>query len=495
MHGRSRSRGSRGARSGAVFLAAALAASACSVNAHTPEPGEEIATALATPELESAPNAIEHPTGSADVVLRFDRLPDYLEEGELNDALFRPGSEFTLYGDGTVIFLRDGTLTPLSNRPIERAAPFRTARLTDTQVQALLRYALDVGGLASAQSYYPSGDTDCVGSWEFTLRTVSISADVEVVCPLDWQPLNQSATAFEPSGDSLSTLANYLRRFDTQIGIETSVWEPDRYWAILSESPEAVGPEPMDWPWPELDPKDFSQTATEFRWMDTAWKHAISAAEADQLELAEVQGGIQGIPVRSPNGRKSWRLALWPIFPDDDGRSTEVPTLEPSPVPSESRTPEPTPTPSPTPEASPTPDASPTSSPSATPTLSPTPWPFGVMFGEGVINGLPFKFTIWVDHEGRGHGTFAGRVPRGADSVAVDGPISCARINQTTGVFGYESADEQVALWVLVSDDPDGMTMVLGRSDCITPGADDPATHPITEGHIEIIPEPTPPGT
>jgi alpha-tubulin suppressor-like RCC1 family protein len=78
--------------------------------------------------------AIEHATGPADVVLRFDYGPD-LGASELTGEYFQPGPEFTLYGDGTVIFRNDLAQGPLTDGPIIRASPFMIVNLDEDQIQ------------------------------------------------------------------------------------------------------------------------------------------------------------------------------------------------------------------------------------------------------------------------------------------------------------------------------------------------------------------------
>ena len=496
MRGRSRSRGSRGARSGAGFGVAAFLLAACSVSSFSPQPGEalhedEPATAEAVEAAESASVHIDHAEGSADVVLRFDWLPDQLDGGELGSPVFRPGPEFTLYGDGTVIFVRNGTATPASDPPLERAAPFRTTQLTEPQVQALLQYALEAGGLATADSSAPAYDTDCFHSWQFTIRTDAISRDVQVICPDDWPTMNESATAFEPASDKLVTLARYLRRFDSQTGIETSPWEPDRYWAILRDPPEGDGPEPLGWPWPRFAPSGFCDPSNEYRYDESARRRAISAADAALLGLADIEGGIQGISVQSPLGGQTLRLALWPIFPEDrPPLGNPKPGRCPRPV----ETPTPVPTPSPSPEATPSPSPSPTLTPlpDPTPTPTPTPWPMAGILGEGKSQNLPFRFEVTIDHSGAPYGTFTGNVPFVDHVTPIQGSVPCARIvGNNIGVMGGHDATTGEAFTVVVSSFPSGMIIVLGRANCDTSGIDDPANHPITEGLIHVFPEPT----
>ena len=113
-----------------------------------------------------------------------------------------------------------------------------------------------------------------------------------------------------------------------------------------------------------------------------------------------------------------------------------------------------------------------------------------VMDGTGTAYGYPFTFQVWIDHEGVAHGTFSGAVAGASGPVLIDGPATCAWIQGNVGAFGGRSTVSDTGFTVMVSDGPDGMIIGTGRPGCDTSGFGDPASLPITEGQIHVIPEP-----
>ena len=95
--------------------------------------------------------AIEHPTGPTDIVLRYEE-----GGGFVMPAFFATQApNFTLYGDGTIIF-RNQMLEPLE--PVGSVFlmhPFKTARLSEEQIQDLLTSALGEFGLGAARGAAP----------------------------------------------------------------------------------------------------------------------------------------------------------------------------------------------------------------------------------------------------------------------------------------------------------------------------------------------------
>jgi regulator of chromosome condensation (RCC1) repeat-containing protein/Regulator of Chromosome Condensation (RCC1) repeat protein len=124
--------------------------------------------------------SIDHAAGQTDVVLRFDSPPD-LSVSDLGGEQFQPGPEFTLYGDGTVIFRNDLASPPPTEGPIVRAQPFKIAYLSEDQIQLLLRFALREGGLTDACDRYETRDIDGYVSGVLTVRAGGLVKRVEGV--------------------------------------------------------------------------------------------------------------------------------------------------------------------------------------------------------------------------------------------------------------------------------------------------------------------------
>ena len=139
----------------AILLLSVLAivAAACSsAGGAASPPASGAPSSEPSPAPSSSPDvdAIEHPTGATDVVLRYEEGGGFMMASYA--ATMVP--HFTLYGDGTIVF-RDPTIeAPPMVGSVGKTNPMRIATLTETQVQDLLRLALGEGGLAVARPEY-----------------------------------------------------------------------------------------------------------------------------------------------------------------------------------------------------------------------------------------------------------------------------------------------------------------------------------------------------
>jgi hypothetical protein len=249
---------------------------------------------------------IEHATGPADVVLRYDVGPD-VGVSELGGVQFNPGPEFTLYGDGTVIFrLRDGS--PPTDGPIVRGNPFTTVHLDDEQVQALLRFALGEGGLIAACERYEAVDTDVSEFHVITIRAGGLVKRVSLGGP---SPVDR--------------LAAQLQEFDAPTGTVTSVFAANRYWGSILDAASAIAigllPDPGDgiipWPWPDIAPGDFVGR-DEGGWIGDP-RRVLAADEAAVLGLDDDGGVVAGVFLSAPDGATIYYFSMWPLLPDDPG--------------------------------------------------------------------------------------------------------------------------------------------------------------------------------
>jgi hypothetical protein len=276
----------------------------------------------ATPPLTSSPATseptgtpiavIDHATGPADILLRFDNGPGDYGICELCGgwSLFTPGPEFTLYGDGTVIVRNELAKPPPAEGPIMRAHPFRSAHLDEDQVQSLLRFAIGEGGLGTARERYNTRvDNDETGHAVFTIRAGGLDKTVEI---------GGNANPFE-------ALADHLLNIDRDGNVPTQVWAPDRYWGLLIEVTSLVEvgvlPDPgeanvVPWPWPEIPPW-VSGSAT-FPGPEIQ-RRAMQGDEAAVLGLADNGGVVQRIYLRGPDDKTIYSFSLWPMLPDETG--------------------------------------------------------------------------------------------------------------------------------------------------------------------------------
>lgn len=267
---------------------------------------------FATPSPSSAPIAtligrIDHATGATDVVLRYDNGPD-LGVSELTGEFFMPGPEFTLYGDGTVIFRNERAEPPAAEGPIVRAGPFMIAVLDEDEIQSLLRFAIEEGGLGAACELYETRDIDAFGSSVFSIRAGDLIKRVTIVA---------SEAPFEE-------LATHLRNFGEGSGIPTQVWASDRYWGSLFDARSAIEigllPDPRDagsvpWPWPDIAPTDFVGR-DEGGWIGDP-RRVMSAEEASVLGLSDHGGVVRRVYLEGPDGETLYSLSLWPMLPDE----------------------------------------------------------------------------------------------------------------------------------------------------------------------------------
>lgn len=245
---------------------------------------------------------IEHVTGPMEVVLRFDRGPD-VAVGDLVGELFQPGPEFTLYGDGTVIFRNELAEPPPAEGPIIRARPFMISHLDEDQIQSLLRYALWDGGLGDACERYETQDTDVTGSDVFTVHAGGLDKRVENL-----------------GSGPVGALTDYLRNFDRS-GIPTSDFVPDRYWGNLFDAsvfryigdglvPGLAETGAVPWPWPGVAPAEFVGQLEM-----SPGRRVMSADEVAVQGLSDNGGVVQRVYLLGPDGETIYYFSLWPMLP------------------------------------------------------------------------------------------------------------------------------------------------------------------------------------
>jgi hypothetical protein len=278
-----------------------LLVSACSGAASVP-PGS-------TPSPTPVPSVgIEHATGATDLVLRYDRGGGFMAP----NSLVTEGPIFSLYGDGTIIF-RDITVAAPTEAAdgLGRGLPYRTARLSEPQIQALLDFAINDGILGIARAQYLNNRIADAPTTVFTIHAGALNKTVSV--------MGLGIDAGEPGPDgaalnAMTKLAERLGNFNAGSGFETQAYMPDRYRALLLEAPFGGGPAPVAWPWPEIKPTDFAVPADPEA--ISFPRRTITAEEAAKLNLQQIEGGLLGIPLRAPDG-KIYTLALRPLLPDE----------------------------------------------------------------------------------------------------------------------------------------------------------------------------------
>ena len=168
----------------AALAALVVVLAACSGSAASGAPsgssggsrGASGAPSAAPSASPSTVGAIEHKTGPTDVILRFEEgggfvMPAYT-------AAQAPA--FTLFGDGTLVF-RPTTVEPVpavgSVMPFQ---PFRTAKMNEEQIQTLLDYALNEGGLGAARAEYTDMMVSDASTAVFTVNAGGLAKTVSV---------------------------------------------------------------------------------------------------------------------------------------------------------------------------------------------------------------------------------------------------------------------------------------------------------------------------
>lgn len=257
-----------------------------------------------TAEPTGGTGEIDHPTEPTAIVLRME------EGGGFVPIEFNVTStpQFTLYGDGTVIY-----------RPAEQAqgglgfpgplTPLQRATMTPAQVDELLRFALTQGRLADARAQYEDNTIADAPTTTFSIDAGGITKSVAVYALGIDNPQQQD----RPERAGFLTLAEALRNFGAQVergnATDAGRYEPESYRAILVES-QPQG-ELLEWPWDDLTLDDFSADE-EFSPLN-----AIITKEQALVVHEEPFGGLMGILVEAPDGTP-YSLNLRPLLPEEE---------------------------------------------------------------------------------------------------------------------------------------------------------------------------------
>ena len=247
---------------------------------------------------------VEHPTGSDELVLRFEQGGGFV----MVDFLVTQAPLFSLYGDGTAVYQAIDTRAA----PIASPLPFRKATLDEAQMSALLGFALGQGGLGEAREFYENNTcADCLTSI-FTIHAGSLDKMVEAYAlgmETDQTPDRQILAR-------LAQLAELLRAFETQVAAgkatDQGTYEPPAYRAILSEA-QGVPDDVFDWPWSDLALTDFVvRPGDPF----TDRRYAVLIPAQAKLLNASPEGGIFPVAVTGPDGA-TYTIGLRPLLPDE----------------------------------------------------------------------------------------------------------------------------------------------------------------------------------
>ena len=259
-----------------------------------------------TPEDSPTFGAIEHPTGPTDVVLRYEE-----GGGFVMPAFFATQApSFTLYGDGTIIFRNQiqDPLEPVGS--VFLSHPFKTARLTEEQIQDLLTSALGEFGLGAARPNYPNDMVADAGTAVFTVNAGGMAKTVSIYAlglEVDGVPDPAARVGF-------ARLAERLKTIDSGGVFATAPYVPERYRGVLLEGQPGV-PDSRAWPWPDIAPADFVSNPDPNAFQFPT--RIMSPEEIATLGIEPFQGGFQGLTLFGPDDGKVYSFSLRPLLPDE----------------------------------------------------------------------------------------------------------------------------------------------------------------------------------
>ncbi|MGZ9160141.1 MAG: hypothetical protein ACXW4T_03155 [Candidatus Limnocylindrales bacterium] len=291
----------------AIVLVACSAGASPSAQPSSPGDG-------GTPPPSSQPSdtptsgAIDHETGATDVVLRLDEGGGFVMPAFLASQV----PQFTLYGDGTVIFRNPMLEVPPAQGSVFTFNPMRTAKLSEEQIQELLLLALGEGGLAAARANYTNDMVADASTTVFTVEAGGVKKTVSIYA-LGMDTMNG---ADAPARAAFQKLAARLTDFDQGGAFPTAAYLPTAYRGVLFESPGVAVPDVRAWPWPDLKVEDFAPDADP---NGLQFPHrTLTTDEVAALHVEGFQGGFQGL-VLTGSDKKLYTLALRPLLPDDEG--------------------------------------------------------------------------------------------------------------------------------------------------------------------------------
>jgi hypothetical protein len=279
---------------------------ACTASAPSSSPGSPGASPPpSAPPSGATDGAVEHPTGAKDVVLRYEQGGGMMLELNLTQAPI-----FTLYGDGTVIFRDPAAQMPPDDTGVLVYPPFRTARLSEEQMQSLLAFALNEGGLGVAKERYDNPLLADAGSAFFTISAGGRTKKVEIygLESSDGAPDQAMRARF-------LALAERLTKLDNGGEFPTAEYEPHGYRVVLLES-QGQPMRSVAWPWPDLTGKDFVAIADEPT-LPAFPTRTMTAEEVAALGFDDLRGGAMGIFVKGLDG-KLYSLPVRPLLPEED---------------------------------------------------------------------------------------------------------------------------------------------------------------------------------
>jgi hypothetical protein len=291
---------------GACVVGGTPAATTTPPGATSPAVDPSAPAAAPSGSARTDPDAIDHPTGSGDIVLRAETRGGFVR---LETVMSRV-PEFTLYGDGRALVLppdvdeaAGGGLNPGSAGGEMAIPTLREVQLTEDEVQALLRFALVDGRLGTARDVYPGGNMDAA-STVFELHADGADRSILVTGLTDDSAPGPDAVSIRAFADLVARLRSIATDAD---------YATNGVVAVIAETEAAPGVVVRDWPFSDLQPVEFRQPAD-----DAATpfpSRLLTAAEAAEAE--EATGGVPSLTsMKAPDGR-TYGLLLRAALPEE----------------------------------------------------------------------------------------------------------------------------------------------------------------------------------
>lgn len=218
---------------------------------------------------------------------------------------------FTLYGDGTVVFRNQTMEMPPAEGSVTRTNPFRTAKLSEEQIQDLLAYALGEGNLGIARAQYDNPMVTDVGTSTFMVAAGGLKKTVSVYA----LGMESEGVPDQGARRAFNALATRLGDFDRGGTIATDVYRPAAYRGVLMDGTGMVVPDVRAWPWKDVKPGDFAGPAD-----PNAFQLATRTMTPDEVAGLGVdgsEGGFGGMILSGPGDGKLYSFAVRPLLPDE----------------------------------------------------------------------------------------------------------------------------------------------------------------------------------
>lgn len=257
-----------------------------------------------------------HPTDPTAIVLRMEEGGGFV----MVEFAAAQAPIFTLYGDGTVIYRP--MLPPEEDPgPFGALPAFRRATMNESQIGALVRFALGPGRLADARPEYRSDLIADAPTTVFSIDAAGFTKSVSVYAlGIDSAPDPGQPASDQNDRAGFLQLSEVLRDFGAEVAdgdaTDAGSYEPELYRATLIES-SAPLVDAQEWPWDDLTLDDFASVEQFAPRIAT-----ITAAQAKLLS-PEPQGGVTGINVTSVDG-DPLVVVLRPLLPDEEALADEA---------------------------------------------------------------------------------------------------------------------------------------------------------------------------